>query len=471
MKWLILVASLAGACGLNLSVMALDSPCPGMVPDYIALASENLVGAQSALCRSDAELSQWREDLSSDEMVINRIVSPAAAASALRKAAHVEFRGCRFREALYLRGRFAASATFRGCEFQGDVELHGAETNGELTFEDCVFHHSLRISDSAVQRSLSVLTSILAGPFLAEGSRFDNGIRVSDSRLSSIAFSEIQSTSAISLKGVRVLGRAEFLDVDFDATLRFRECEFDRSSVVQVERGTIRGGIRFDGCRFDGEWLPAFRNSAHLTVRLEDLTSGAPVIFGNVNSGPFPLVRISRSVIPFLKLPPWRLARGMIVPEWTRSTVPSSREMEDVGEILQLARSSYEVVGLKRDAIAARDASRIVFARLRGGPAYWIRVASTYFGSGLWWFVSLVALFAIVFWIWGRAWSIYDSCGVWERGYHAVSLSVVGLVRGPPDRESPLSNPRAVWTMRVARFCGILFVFLLGLVIDDWLQG
>lgn len=454
-----------------------DNPCPGKIPSYVLIGGDGMVltaEAEETLCRNVLKLPTWDGRMESGRAVVeDRIVTGEAIRRALasRDTVAIEFRRCAFTEEVYLKGAVRAPLVFRECEFQGNVDFRAGEFE-RIEFVSSVFHQNLFLGEITVAQPLSITGSVLTGLLEIDRSLLQGGLRISGSRLSGrVHVSGFRSPVGVNFDSDRFLGSMSFAEPEMLGGIRFRDSEWDRSAVIDFSGGTIGAGIRFDSCGFDATWVKRDIRDVPL-IRLSDVTVGSAVVLANVGSKQFPHLRVSRCVIPFIKLPEWNIARHMV----GRSGALGDTEKEDLAELMQLVRASYDIEGRTRDANSVRAEHDLLIAEITGGMPLVIKRARVLFGTGLWWLIGVVSCFALVLFLGGRRWKIFlPRERLIERFYKAYDLSIRGIFKGPPEEEEEVQLKRIDATAKrilmVERVIGILFFFLLGLLLDEWIKG
>lgn len=451
------------------------SACVGRVPDYVLVGSKGMVSTQEAEqlpCRYGRARTTWDGKVEPGEIVTieDQVVPSIALARAAAMAGSLEFRRCLFPDEVYLKGSTAAQLKFIECEFLGNFDLRAGIFSGRLEVVSSLFHQYVSIVGAVLESQLIFTGSVFTGPLEIEQTLLAGGLRVTGSRIAGRVHAiGLRSPIGLSFEGVRFLSDLEFVELETSGSVRFRDSEWDRSSVISVLGGTIAAGVRFDSCSFDAPWAST-KESGEPLIKFSDLTVGSSVVVANATSRVFPHLKVSRCVIPFLKLPEWRIARGMLLD--ASSPPVDVRAMEDAGELLQLAKSSYEREGRTRDAIEVNAEHRLLVARIRKGPSLWIWEASRYFGTGLWWFVAIIILFALIFTFKGVDWHLFERKeNLGARLYRALDLSVKGFFRGPPGENSGASLTGPVRTaLIVEQLLGMAFLFLFAIVKNEWLK-
>lgn len=446
-----------------------EAVCEGRIPYYVMLGEKGMTWTDDAvrvLCRDDAALERWKGGAVRGSLLIeDRIVSQANVATILRDASSTEFRHVVFEDAVFIRGTVPGRVVFRECEFRGNVDIQDAELQGDIVVVSSVFHQRVQIQNSVFRRALLVEGSILSSSFEIGSSEFANGVRLKGTRVvDQFVTNGLKSGASIEVESSRFLSSVRFAAPDIAGSVRFHESEWSSGRVIELSRGFIGGALRFDLCGFQETWSEA-PASGEVQIRLADMAVGSAVSVATTTmSKAYPQVRIARCVIPFLKLPEWTIGRQMVMGEEGRV------DLEELGEELQMLYKSYESSGRLRDAYDVRAEHRVVVAKLRGGPALWIRWSAQYFGTGLWWFSGTIVAFATTFLVKGKRWGVFDTRdGVLLKIYRCIDVSMKGFVGGPPDSTS--LDKAAVAVLRVERAVGIVFFFLLGIVVNDWLGG
>ncbi|MEP7008990.1 MAG: hypothetical protein ABJC13_01565 [Acidobacteriota bacterium] len=452
-----------------------SSACVGKVPDYVLVGSSGMVLTQEAEqlpCRSGLVRPIWDGKTTPGEIVvIEEMVVPSLALSrAVATAGRLEFRRCLFPDEVYLKGAVVASMRFIECEFLGNFDLRAGTFSGRVEVVNSLFHQNVSIVDAVLDDQMIFSGSVFTGLIEFERTLLSGGLRITGSRLAGRVHAiGLRSPVGLYFEGDRFLSDLEIVELETSGSVRFRDSEWDRSSVISFLGGTIGAGVRFDSCSFDAPWVSAIQEEKPL-IRFSDLTVGSSVVIANATSRVFPRLKVSRCVVPFLKLPEWRIAKGMLLDP---SSPPIDvRAMEDAGELLQLAKSSYEREGRTRDAIEVNSEHRLLVARIRRGPSLWIWEASRYFGTGIWWFVFIILSFACLFSLKGVGWHLFDRKEhLGERLYRALDLSVKGFFRGPPAEYAgvPLAGP-ARRALIFEQLLGMAFLFLFAIVKNEWLR-
>jgi hypothetical protein len=452
--------------------------CSGHIPDYVLEGNDRMVlteEAEKILCQADDSRRVWDGALTEGEgrsVIEDKIVSSAALAESLARGTVIEFRNSVFPDELYFHGKIKSNISFDKCEFRGNFDIHDAQFDGELWINRSILHQGVNVADSHFSQPLRISGSVLAGDFQIDNSSFLGGVRVSGVRLlGNLVANGLQSPVGLSFDDSRFLGSLNMTGLEIGGGVRFRECEWSERSLISFTRGTMAGGLRFDACGFESGWGDA-KGSGVALVRLADVTIASSMVVADAKSKKFPVIRVSRCLIPFIKLPEWSIARNMVLQN--ASELTNERDMENSGELLQLVKKSYEAQGRTLDAVATRNAHRLMIARIKGQPTLGLRLALNYFGTGLWWFVGVVVFFAVVLLILGRRWGIVAQGDKLPLAvYKAIDLSLKSFIKGPPD-EGNLAvkmSPVARRWLRVERVLGILFFLLLSLAMKEWLEG
>jgi len=452
--------------------------CSGRIPDYVVEGNERMVlteEAEKILCQDDGGREVWDGVLPQGEgkiLVENKVVPSALLQGALERGGGIEFRNCVFPDELYFRGGVKGNIFFDRCEFRGNLDIHDARFDGEFWINRSVLHQGFQVVDSYLMQPLRVAGSILAGDMQIDNSSFSGGIRISGTRLvGNLIANGLQSPVGLSFEDSRFLGSLNMTGLEVGGGVSFRECEWDEKSLIGFTRGTIAGGLRFDACGFESGWRDKKRAGVAL-IRLADITITSSMVLADAKSKKFPLVRVSRCLVPFIKLPEWSIAQDMVLLDSIDSA--SERGLEDSGELLQLVKKSYDAQGRTLDAVAARNAHRLLVARIKGQPMLGLRTALNHFGTGLWWFIGIVGIFSVILLMFGRKWRLVEQGDrVSLVAYRALDLSLKSFIKGPPE-EGELANrmtSAAKRCLMLERVLGIVFFFLLGLAMKEWLEG
>ncbi|MGH9891331.1 MAG: hypothetical protein ACREA0_04990, partial [bacterium] len=445
--WLTMV-SLGLAVASATSVSAQD--CLGGIPDYIALGRKDMVlttDAERILCRDDSGLPLWNGDIGLHDPAIveDQEVRTDALLRALLAQKPIEFRRCVFREELLIHGNVGGGITFRECDFLGRVDIRNVVFSGPLEMRSSILHHGLHVLDAQLRERMLIEGSVLASPLEVERAEFQDGLVITGTRFTAgMIANGLRSRVGVLFKANRFLGTIQLTETEIAGSLRFSESEWNRGSLITLDRGMVGGGIRFDSCGFDASWKADVKAEDKTLIRLSDLTLGAPLSLTNATG--FPRIRMSRSVVPMLMIPDWSIAQEMVLlgPEERGRGL---RATEEQGEVLQLLQKSYEAQGRTRDSISVNNTQRRVLAEIKGGPTLWIRIAADWFGTGVWWFLGWVLLFTGVIFAHAVTWEISAANErLYTRAYRALDLSVKTFFSGPPE-DKPLPST-AMWVLR-----------------------
>lgn len=455
-----------------------DPLCVGKVPDYVRLGSDGMVlteEAQDILCRDDNTLLEWDGNFvaGAPTFITNMVVHSSAVVKALQQGAELQFSGCVFPEELHIEGGVAGSVIFRASEFRGNFDIHGAQFSGQLSLASSVLHQGFHIADASFLKPVEISGSVLTGGLEMEHVILGGGLRLFGTRVvGSTNLAGVRSPAGLTFDDGRFAGMFVISEPEVTGGVRFRGCEWDQTSLISFSSGIIGGGIRFDSCGFDSRWLPSDQEQVPL-IRLSELTVGSPVVLANASSRRFPRLKVSRSVMPFLKLPEWRISKHILLGD--TSELSNEREMEEAAELLQLAKSGYDAQGRTRDSLAAKSEHRMMIARIKGGPELIILLARKYFGTGVWWFLAIVSIFSLLFGLMGIPWHVYEKTDkILVRLYKVIDLSVSGFFKGPPKENGVSSISLSVAAQRVLmmeRLLGVVFLFLFGAVLNEWIRG
>lgn len=442
-----------------------DNPCQnGRGPDYLRVGADRSDSLDTLVCRDDSEFANGTVTIVGDGAVVeNKIVTPGEIAEIASRLGHVELRRCRILDAIDFGGLIRAALVFDQCEFQGSVNIRYAGMLGGLSIRDSVFHQDFTALESRFEAPLFINGAVFASRFTVETCRFDAGINVLGARfVGDVLLRDVQSPTAVVFSDTGFVRNLTAVDLELLSALRFRDCTWPRTSLIAISGGSIGGGVRFDSCAYEATWLAA-GVAEHVELKLTDVSLGAPLVIARPTSSEVPRLLVSRSVMPYIKVPEWPISRYM-VPQ----TGKSIRELEEGAELLQLISNGFELEGRTRSAEGARSDRAALVARIKGVPSVVLQTSVVYFGSGMWWFVGAISILVTLFAAMRRRWSLVaDGAGRWVTSWKIIVLSVRALVWGVEPEKYP-SAARHVF--HIAKAVGVIFFFFLGNAVSEWMR-
>jgi len=444
--------------------------CPGAVGEWVTAGNDAMFEtrvAEELPCRAT-------EDFDSSPVIArlgaidNRILTNAELQQSIATGEPIEITRCRFTTEVDLIGEVKQQIVFRQCEFEGNVNIQVAQTAG-IEFTECLFHQNVSVVGSTVTGPLTFANSVLTSQLMIERSALASGIRATTTRFAkSLTVRDVSTSAGFLFEGCRFVESVDVVELESAAGIRFKDCGFDSTSLISIDGGNIASGLRFDSCTFANRWRGAKDKSpAHL--KMSDVTLGAALVIGRTEPDAFPTIGVSRSVIPFLKVPEWRIIHANLLAGAAR--LEDERQMEDAAELLQLIRRGYEADGRRRDAESVRRHYELLIARIRGGPTLWIRTAVAYFGWAL--TLVMVILFSVASTLAtnAKSWNLIDqNRPAWRLMPWAIGLAASAFLGAVPDNVAKSSAPTGLWMFRITRVLGVLISFLFGIVVNEWVH-